>query len=84
MSLFGKKSKNSGCTSCMVTNIVTAVLLLVATVAAAIGVYKAHFLAAGATFGTSNGSLSIIAFVLAVTLCAKSCKMCCCSMDQKK
>lgn len=87
MALLSKKSaaKVSGCTGCSVGNILSLVLLAVATVASAIGVYKAHVLSTGATFGTSNGSLSLIAFVLAVTLLHKACRKCCgCSCEMKK
>lgn len=85
MALLSKKSsKNDGCLGCSVSNVITAVLLAVAAVASAVGVYKAHILSTGATFGTSNGSLSLIAFTLAVTLLHKACKKCCgCSCGVK-
>ncbi len=87
MALFGKKAKNSGCSGCTLTNVVSTVLLFISALASAIGVYKAHVLAAGATFGTSNGSLSLIAFALSLTLLTKSMKACCgcsCDMPSKK
>lgn len=85
MSLLGKKSKNSGCTGCGIANYVALVLLAIGTIATVIGVYKAHLLPAGATFGTSNGSLSLIAFVLAVTLLKKTfCGCCGCDEPSKK
>lgn len=87
MAIFQKKSKSVGCTGCTAGNIVASVLLAIGAIASAIGVYKAHVLAAGATFGTSNGSLSLIAFVIAVSLLHKTCKSCCgcsCDMPAKK
>lgn len=92
MSLFGKKSsKTAGCTTCKTWNIVTAVLLGLVALAAAIGVYKAHALvylfSGNAGFGNGNQSLSLIAFALSLTLLHKQCKACCgcdCALPAKK
>ena len=65
----------------MVFDWVFSSLLLLASVASLIGVYKSHFLSSGATFGTTSGSLALIAFVLSVTLWKKS--MCCCCGEKK-
>jgi len=73
--MFGKKSKD-GDPFTSVYWVVT-VLLFLAMLAAAIGVYKSHFLSSGATFGTTSGSLSIIAFVISLMFWSKACGCCC-------
>ena len=72
--MFGKKSKGGDSYTSMYW--IVTVLLFLATLAAAVGVYKSHFLSSGATFGTTSGSLSIIAFVISLTLWSKA--FCCC------
>ena len=60
-------SKSSAmCTVCNIVTWVGMVLLALTTIAALVGVYKAHMLTGGAAFGTTNGSLSLLA--LAVNL----------------
>lgn len=72
---FGDKKKDSS--PCAATvHWVVVVLYLVVTVLSGVGVYKAHFLSSGMTFGTTSGSLATIAFVLSLTLLKKS--LCCC------
>lgn len=86
MALFDKKKKAGGCSGCSSANIVAMVVYLLTTVAAGVGVYKAHMLMAGATFGTSNGSLSLIAFAISISLLHKACKKCCgcgCELPKK-
>jgi hypothetical protein len=68
---------------CMVMHLVLAGLLLLAAVASLLGVYLSHFLESGLTFGTSAGSLSLIAFTFTVTMflhqlkaCMTSCEIC--------
>jgi hypothetical protein len=68
----------------MVTGIVLSVFLLLATLAALAGVYKAHVLTSGAVFGSTSGSLAIIAFVISLSLFGKALKQCCvCSCSKK-
>jgi len=75
--MFLKKSKE-GNSCCAVAHWVIVALLFAATLMAAFGVYKAHFLSSGATFGTTSGSLALLSFVVSLTLWSK--KMCgCCS-----
>ena len=62
--------------SCLFMHLVVSALLLLVAIAAFIGVYKAHVLADGLTFGTTSGSLAIIAFVVAFLAFMKSMKAC--------
>lgn len=57
---------SSGCAGCKVTGIVVALLSTVVTIAAFVGLYKAHMGVDGLEFGTLNGSAAIIAVVLSL------------------
>ena len=69
---------------CMVMHLVVSALLFLVSLAALVGVYKAHFLGDGSmTFGTSAGSLSLIALGVSLTLwmhqmknCFTKCEVC--------
>lgn len=54
-----------------------ALLLFLAALGALVGMYKAHFLGGGMVFGTTSGSLSILAFSVTLTLWAKFMCHCC-------
>jgi hypothetical protein len=70
------KKKNSGCGAlCTALQWVVALLLLLASVAALIGVWNTHVTNNGFAFGGSSASLALIAFAISVTLCKKS--LCC-------
>ena len=78
---FHKKSPHA--TGCMVGHMVVAAIMLLLVLASVLGVYKTHMLSEGLTFGTSQASLAIVAFVLAVkglhhTLksCYTKCEIC--------
>jgi hypothetical protein len=78
---FRKKSPHCG--ACLVCQVVVAILLFLASVAALVGVYKSHVLSSGFAFGTTSGSLSLIAFAVSVTLwmsqmrnCVSKCEAC--------
>jgi formate-dependent nitrite reductase membrane component NrfD len=76
--------KKSSCsTACAALNWLVCLVLFLTTLAALAGVYKAHYFGIGrdAAFGTTSGSLSIIAFVLAVTLWSKWMCRCLCSCE---
>ena len=60
----------------VMTGIVT-LLVTVMTVAALIGVWMTHMTAEGWMFGTPNGSLSVIAFVVSVMCWLKLVKKMC-------
>ncbi len=81
--LFFHKKKTPHQGACMVLHLVVAGLLLFASIAAFVGVYKAHVLDAGLVFGSSSGSLSLLAFAVCLTLwmqqmrnCATPCDVC--------
>ena len=81
--MFHKSSKNGPCTVCKVASAVIGILGLLVTIAAAIGVYKAHILSSGATFGTLNGSAAIIALVISLKLTKKTLSCCPCQCGTK-
>ncbi len=78
---FGKK-KNPHDTGCFVCHVIVTVLLFVTTLAALMEVLASHYVilkgAREATmiFGTSAGSLSLIAFAITITFWVKSFKAC--------
>ncbi len=81
--LFFHKKKTPYQGACMVLHLVVAGLLLFASIAAFVGVYKAHVLVDGLVFGTSGGSLSLLAFAVCLSLwmyqmkcCATPCEAC--------
>ena len=76
--MFTKSSKGKGaaCVTCGIVGAVHSILAVVCTVAAVIGVYKAHFLTSGAAFGTTSGSLSILALIITLFF-VKKCAGCC-------
>lgn len=86
--MFSKSSKNKSnawCQVCLAVRIIIGVLAVIAALFAAIGVYKAHFLSTGPTFGTLNDSAALIALALTLFLVKKVTGFCCCgSCDMKK
>jgi ABC-type bacteriocin/lantibiotic exporter with double-glycine peptidase domain len=60
----------------MVAHILVSALLFLTALVALIGVYFSHVLTTGVAFGTSSGSLAIIAFVLSVLALSKQVKAC--------
>lgn|GEM_PF-4676655 len=59
-----KPSSKSDAASPLIGNMFAAAFLLLTTVVAAVDMVKAHVYSDGFVFGTSGGSLSVIAFVL--------------------
>jgi len=85
--MFAKSSKKTAAVyhkTCNVLMIVLAVLSTLSTIAALVGVYKAHFLSTGLTFGTLNDSASLIALALNLFLMKKVCSMCACQYQGVK
>lgn len=86
--MFGKKTKGKSglCLACNGTNIVVGVLAVLMSVAGLIGVFKAHVLSTGFAFGTTSGSLSLLALALNLFLVKKisTCCPCQCAMPPKK
>ncbi len=72
--MFHKKSTHGA--TCLAVHVVVTVLLFVASIAALLGVYKAHMLSSGAAFGTTSGSLSLVAFSITLSLCIYQLKCC--------
>ncbi|MDD4319865.1 MAG: hypothetical protein PHW10_06115 [Candidatus Peribacteraceae bacterium] len=73
--MFSKKSSHKP--ACLVAHLLVAAVLLFTSVAALVGVYLSHVLSSGLVFGTSSGSLSIIAFVVSVMALGKQVRLCC-------
>lgn len=71
--------KKDTCSSaCIALNWLVCLLLFLTTVAAGAGVYNAHFANNVAMFGSSLGSLAIVAFVASLALWSKwMCKCLC-------
>lgn len=77
--MFKLSKKKSGlCSFCEIWSVVLAALATLCTLVAIAGVYKAHVLSSGLTFGTSTGSLSIIALAISLFLLKKACDYCMC------
>ncbi len=64
--LSSKKSKSQCSTPCVIMKWAVALLLLLVTIASLVGIYQTHIVAGGAQFGSTSGSLAIIAFVASV------------------
>lgn len=79
--LWSHKKKGALCQICSVCSIVTMVLAALLTLAAIVGVYKAHVLSSGLVFGTSTGSFSIIALVASLALLKKAGESCSCQCE---
>lgn len=69
----------SNCGGCKTCAVVLAIIFTLTTIAAAIGLYQAHFVG-GIQFGTVEGSLSIFALVASL-LAWKKVLMACCGCD---
>lgn len=88
MAFMHKKGSNCS-TGCMVTKWILCVLLLLTAIAAIIGVYETHVVIGtdparfALQFGSTSGSLAIIAFAISATLwmkqlvcCMSKCEVC--------
>jgi membrane protein YdbS with pleckstrin-like domain len=84
MRLGKKPQESSACTVCRGTSLVAAILLLVAAIASAVGAYNAHLLPDGFVFGSTAGSLSLLAFAVTLTFCVKTFHGCCTCNGEKK
>lgn len=65
------------CGACKFFRVIVSVLLLVAVVASAIAMWNTHVLATGFVFGTTEGTLAIIAFAFTLTKFYKVAKRLC-------
>ncbi len=83
--MFKSSKKKSGmCSFCEIQSIVLTALAAICTLAAIAGVYQAHVLSNGLTFGTSTGSLSIISLAISLFLLKKACDNCLCECKVPK
>ncbi len=89
MAILSKKQTNHCSTGCFIGKWVSAVLLLIVALAALMGVYETHIITSetagmGLQFGSTGGSLAILAFTVAVVsfgrqmVCcmSKNCEVC--------
>ena len=74
--------KNSCSTACTAINWLICLVLFLATLAALAGVYQVHFGGAGAIFGSTSGSLSLIALGINLSLWAKWMCRCLCTCEK--
>lgn len=66
------------CGVCKVVGLILGILVLVAMIASLIGLYNAHMVGGVWTFGTTEGSLSLLAFAFAAFVFKKCMAMCPC------
>lgn len=79
------KKKSSGvCVFCEWMSVILTALAAIASLAALAGLYKAHLMSSGLVFGTSTGSLSIIALVISLSFLKKTCDGCMCECKVPK
>ena len=77
MSCCSSGSCGTGCGGCKAVKIIVTLLLTATTLATLLGVWKTHSTPSGWMFGTMEGSLAILAFVLSVTIWVKMVKCLC-------
>jgi hypothetical protein len=89
MALMGKKKADTCSTGCLITKWALCILLFLVSVAALIGVYETHIITGtdpvrfAVQFGSSGGSLAILAFTVAsvsfmkqILCCLGPCEVC--------
>ena len=74
--------KPVGCVPCKFLLWIVTLLLFLGAVASVVGVYNAHVVDGVTTFGSSAGSLALLAFAVTVAIWLKHMK-CCCPCDDK-
>ena len=70
-------SSCGGCGGCKALVVIVALLTTATTVATAIGVYMTHYTVEGWMFGTLNGSVAIVAFLVSIMCWLKLVKKLC-------
>jgi hypothetical protein len=73
--------KNSCSSACEAMNWIACLVFFLATLASLMGVYQVLFGGGGATFGSSNGSLALIALAVNLALWSKWMCKCLCSRE---
>lgn len=77
MGILSSKKSKSGCSAaCVLVKWVVALLLFLVALASLAGIYQTHIVAGGAQFGSTSGSLAILAFVASTVSWTK--QMCKC------
>jgi hypothetical protein len=77
--MFKSSKKKSGiCVFCEWLTIILTALSTITSIAAIAGLYKSHVMSDGLVFGTSTGSLSIIALIISLVFLKKTCEACMC------
>ncbi len=71
---------SSNCGGCKSISIILSIVFVLTTVAAGIGLYRAHFVG-GMQFGTVEGSLAIFALIASL-MALKKALMACCGCDE--
>ena len=71
------KKPPPGCSPCKFIQWIVCLLLFIGAVASIVGVYKAHVVDGVTTFGTTPGSMALIAFAITITVWLKMMKECC-------
>ncbi|HVW66939.1 MAG TPA: hypothetical protein VHA78_04405 [Candidatus Peribacteraceae bacterium] len=85
--MFSKSSKKSSkgwCQFCLAVRIIIGVIAVIAALFALVGVYKAHFLSTGLTFGTIPDSMALVALAFNLFLVKKITGFCCCGQCSVK
>lgn len=73
-------SCGTGCAGCKAVKAVAALLMTLATVGAFVAVWRTHVVAGGLVFGTMDGSLALLTFMVGLTFWTKMVgKMCPCN-----
>lgn len=70
---------SSNCGGCKSVSVILSIVFVLTTVAAGIGLYRAHFVG-GMHFGTVEGSLAIFALIASL-MALKKALMACCGCD---
>ncbi|MDD5103808.1 MAG: hypothetical protein PHX93_05420 [Candidatus Peribacteraceae bacterium] len=74
--------KSCSCSgACTAVNWIICLLLFLTTITAFVGVYRSHFGLNGMTFGSTNGSLALLAFIVSLTMWSKWMCKCLCSKE---
>lgn len=78
------KREHTGCNVCPTGTMVIGIVAVLGTLASLINVLLSHVLPTGLTFGTSQGSVALIALALHLFLVLKIMAACPCTLPQAK
>ena len=74
--LSSKKSKMQCSPACVIVKWVVALALFLVSIASLVGIYQTHVVAGGAQFGSTSGSLAILAFTASVFAWTRQMALC--------